>query len=1333
MADIVKKTIQTRIAQKHDVEENWNKAENFIPKKGEIIIYDKDDNHVTIRVKVGDGVTVVKSLPFITDNYYTKSETDTKLNGKQAQLNTTQLAAVNSGITSDKVNKYDNYQSQITSKYAKPTTGIPKTDLASAVQTSLGKADTAVQSVTTGSANGTISVDGSNVSVKGLGTAAYKADTYFATQTAYSATAAQVNTNTQDIADLKETVTGGMHFKGKFDSLPAVTSYSAGDFVIVGTKEYILYVDASSNKSWVELGDEGSHLTKVQADEYYVAKNSNITAGTHTKITYDSKGLVTGGTELVDSDIPNIPASKITSGTFADARIASASVWNAKQNALTADQLAAANSGITAEKVATYNGYATTLAGKQDKLTETQLNAVNSGITSTKVTTYDGYQAKIDAKYTKPTGGIPKTDLSSAVQTSLGKADSALQSHQQITTGSANGTISVDGSDVAVKGLKALAYKDSLTKTDVGLGNVNNTSDAEKPISTATQAALNKKQDSLTTTQLNAVNSGITSGKVSTYDGYQAKIDAKYTKPTDGIPKDDLASSVQTSLGKADKALQTHQTITTGSANGTIAVGGSDVAVKGLGSLAYKNSLTKSDVGLGNVENKSSTTIRSEITKSNVTSALGYTPLNSSLKGANSGIAELDENGKIPSSQLPSYVDDCVEGYLYNNKLYKESSHTTEISGESGKIYIDLASNKTYRWSGSAFVEISASLALGETSSTAYRGDRGKIAYDHSQAAHAPSNAEKNIIVGVQRNGTDLTVDSNRKVNITVPTKTSELSNDSGFTTSSDIPKASTTSPKAAGTAAVGTESAYARGDHVHPSDSTKVDKVSGKGLSTNDYTTAEKNKLSGIATGANKTIVDSALSSSSTNPVQNNVVTNALNYRINYGDALLTTNPFGGKHLYISKIDNAFYAADKRWTVSGKLYDAKTDEYKGDITNIQELFNGNYEGSVNIPIGQYALITIDFSTEYAGQFPGYPYGDILISFYYNSIPASLTARAYCNFEAHGIGWHDLTGSYFNGSASSTADVIYKFRNNSYAISTFEFKIYSKSDITCNPVQIEMNLDRPDPSKTPLLSKYRPETLYYPLTCPEFKGNLTGNATKDGNGNTITSTYIKGLSASGQTVTYTKGDGSTGTITTQDTTYSAGTHISIDGTTINASWPTASDSGYAGINKTGTVTGVKVNGTTKSPVDGVVDIGPVPTVVQTTGTSTANVMSQNSVTNELGKKADLLVNESTVTTVQSGRLYEFTDIHNPFSLSINMDTFKTSNDVSQIYFTAADNFDVVLNVSSGVRIIGDGVNASAKKISCVKGNSYYFTFGYTKKGVSIVSNIDVNWSEIATV
>lgn len=88
-----------------------------------------------------------------------------------------------------------------------------------------------------------------------------------------------------------------------------------------------------------------------------------------------------------------------------------------------------------------------------------------------------------------------------------------------------------------------------------------------------------------------------------------------------------------------------------------------------------------------------------------------------------------------------------------------------------------------------------------------------------------------------------------------LPTKISQLTNDSGFITSSDIPEgaaASTTVPKMNGTASVGTEMAFARGDHVHPSDTTKVDKVEGKGLSTNDYTTAEKEKLGGIDDNAN-------------------------------------------------------------------------------------------------------------------------------------------------------------------------------------------------------------------------------------------------------------------------------------------------------------------------------------------------------------------------------------------------------------------------------------------------------------------------------------------------
>lgn len=121
--------------------------------------------------------------------------------------------------------------------------------------------------------------------------------------------------------------------------------------------------------------------------------------------------------------------------------------------------------------------------------------------------------------------------------------------------------------------------------------------------------------------------------------------------------------------------------------------------------------------------------------------------ISTSLKGTANGVAELDADGKVPSTQLPSYVDDVIEGYLNAGKFYKESSHTTEITAESGKIYVDSATNKTYRWSGTAYVEISASLALGETSSTAYRGDRGKTAYDHSQVKTGnPHNVTKNDV-----------------------------------------------------------------------------------------------------------------------------------------------------------------------------------------------------------------------------------------------------------------------------------------------------------------------------------------------------------------------------------------------------------------------------------------------------------------------------------------------------------------------------------------------------------------------------------------------------------
>lgn len=92
-----------------------------------------------------------------------------------------------------------------------------------------------------------------------------------------------------------------------------------------------------------------------------------------------------------------------------------------------------------------------------------------------------------------------------------------------------------------------------------------------------------------------------------------------------------------------------------------------------------------------------------------------------SIKGQPGGLAELDSTGKVPAAQLPSYVDDVLE---FSTKAQFPQT------GETGKIYVAKDTNLTYRWTGTQYLEISQSLALGETPSTAYPGDKGKANRD---------------------------------------------------------------------------------------------------------------------------------------------------------------------------------------------------------------------------------------------------------------------------------------------------------------------------------------------------------------------------------------------------------------------------------------------------------------------------------------------------------------------------------------------------------------------------------------------------------------------------
>lgn len=221
------------------------------------------------------------------------------------------------------------------------------------------------------------------------------------------------------------------------------------------------------------------------------------------------------------------------------------------------------------------------------------------GITDSTVSKADlstDLKNEINGKYTKPSGGIPETDLASGVQASLAKADSALQSHQtvKLESGTNNGTLklTVNGiatDNIAVKNLGSAAFTATSNYATAAQG-AKADSAVQKPSNPTTESAITINSSGTISTKPLASITGKTEVAISSIRPNDGSSEVLWINP-DGNSK------------KADTALQSHQTITTGSTNGTISVGGTDVSVKGLGSLAYKSSVTKSDVGLSSVIN----------------------------------------------------------------------------------------------------------------------------------------------------------------------------------------------------------------------------------------------------------------------------------------------------------------------------------------------------------------------------------------------------------------------------------------------------------------------------------------------------------------------------------------------------------------------------------------------------------------------------------------------------------------------------------------------------------------------------------------------------------
>ena len=299
------------------------------------------------------------------------------------------------------------------------------------------------------------------------------------------------------------------------------------------------------------------------------------------------------------------------------------------------------------------------------------------------------------------------------------------------------------------------------TKSDVGLGNVDNTSDANKPVSIAQQTALDAKTD---LTNISDVEATTTASKAYTTGDYLIYSGVLYKVTSDialdgfivisGASANVTAVKVTDEMGHGGSGGATDYSDLTNkpSINNVTLVGNKTASDLGLATPSdiVQSDWNEVDTGskayidnkptLGTAAAKDSTNSVTQSSTDLIESGAVYTALqgkvNTTDVGAASGVAGLDANGKVPSSQLPSYVDDVVEGYYDSetDRFYEESTFETVITPVEGKSWVDVATNKSYRWTGSVYVRVDEGVQLGETSSTAYRGDRGKTAYDFSQS-----------------------------------------------------------------------------------------------------------------------------------------------------------------------------------------------------------------------------------------------------------------------------------------------------------------------------------------------------------------------------------------------------------------------------------------------------------------------------------------------------------------------------------------------------------------------------------------------------------------------
>ena len=231
-------------------------------------------------------------------------------------------------------------------------------------------------------------------------------------------------------------------------------------------------------------------------------------------------------------------------------------------------------------------------------------------------------------------------------------------------------------------------------------------------------------------------------------------------------------------------------------------------------------------------------------------------------------------SGTISAANLPSYVDDVLE-YASLSKF--------PTAGESGKIYTALDTNKIYRWSGSAYVVISETVALGTTHSSAGYGDESRAAYNHSTKTSGNPHHVTKTDVGLDN--VDNTADSAKSVKYATSAGSADSvawSNVSGRPTIPSVGNGTVTITQN-GTNK-GSFTLNQSGNATIALTDTNTVYGNATASAAGLMSAADKAKLDGVAAGSNHVTVDAKLSADSTNPVQNKVIKSALDGKSNTG-----------------------------------------------------------------------------------------------------------------------------------------------------------------------------------------------------------------------------------------------------------------------------------------------------------------------------------------------------------------------------------------------------------------------------------------------------------------